>query len=82
MLAFFFQIGDCLENVLKDLPGSPPDFEALRLYLLLPICHVFSVPQKYLAPVIMPYATAINKLRAEALKILCTSVFIFTTSRR
>ena len=29
------------ETLLKSLPQSPPDVEALRLYLLLPLMHFF-----------------------------------------
>jgi hypothetical protein len=47
------------------LPETAPCFEALRVYLVLPFCHIFE-NDDMLARVIAPFAQAITRLKKSA----------------
>lgn len=57
------------KNLLSQLPNSPPDIEALRLYLTLPECPLFSDPNNF-TTLAIPFALAIVSLKETPLKVL------------
>lgn len=64
------QIAASLEkNLIPRLTGSPPDIEALRLYLTLPECPLFSDHNTYVTLAI-PFAKALISLKEAPLKVL------------
>ncbi|ESP04646.1 hypothetical protein LOTGIDRAFT_223779 [Lottia gigantea] len=63
------KICNSLEEMIRCLPSSPPDIEALRLYLLLPLCHVFDEP-KYYGDLIVPFGHSIISLDKAASKVI------------
>uniref|UniRef100_A0A8B9KVT5 HECT and RLD domain containing E3 ubiquitin protein ligase 4 n=1 Tax=Astyanax mexicanus TaxID=7994 RepID=A0A8B9KVT5_ASTMX len=64
------QVAASLEkNLIPNLSSSPPDIEALRLYLTLPQCPLFSNPNTYITLAI-PFAKAVTSLKPAALKVL------------
>ncbi|CAC5368392.1 HERC4 [Mytilus coruscus] len=64
------QITKCLESyLLPSLPQSPPDVEALRLYLILPEYHMFEEPKKF-STLIGPFANSILNLDKPGSKVL------------
>ncbi|KAJ8417955.1 hypothetical protein AAFF_G00136640 [Aldrovandia affinis] len=64
------QIAASLEkNLIPRLSSSPPDIEALRLYLTLPECPLFHDPNTYLTLAI-PFGKAIINLKGAPLKVL------------
>ncbi|KAG0414101.1 hypothetical protein HPB47_008741, partial [Ixodes persulcatus] len=42
-------VSTCLEELVKGLTNSPTDIEAMRVLLLLPLCHLFRDPANHLA---------------------------------
>ena len=60
-------------GVIHSLQQSPPDIEALRVYLLLPECSVYQREEHYDA-IVIPFSEAILRLSAEAGKVLSESV--------
>uniref|UniRef100_A0A8B9KXV1 HECT and RLD domain containing E3 ubiquitin protein ligase 4 n=1 Tax=Astyanax mexicanus TaxID=7994 RepID=A0A8B9KXV1_ASTMX len=69
-LSFGLQVAASLEkNLIPNLSSSPPDIEALRLYLTLPQCPLFSNPNTYITLAI-PFAKAVTSLKPAALKVL------------
>ncbi|CAL8257158.1 unnamed protein product [Lota lota] len=64
------QIAASLEkNLILRLSCSPPDIEALRLYLTLPECPLFRDPSTYVTLAI-PFAKALISLKDAPLKVL------------
>ncbi|KAJ3610820.1 hypothetical protein NHX12_022911 [Muraenolepis orangiensis] len=64
------QIAASLEkNLIPRLGGSPPDIEALRLYLTLPECPLFREPNTYVTLAI-PFAKSLISLKDAPLKVL------------
>ncbi|CAG2235879.1 HERC3 [Mytilus edulis] len=64
------KITNCLEcYLLPSLPQSPPDVEALRLYLILPEYHMFEEPKKF-STLIGPFANSILNLDKPGSKVL------------
>ncbi|XP_017578302.1 probable E3 ubiquitin-protein ligase HERC4 isoform X1 [Pygocentrus nattereri] len=64
------QVAASLEkNLIPNLSSSPPDIEALRLYLTLPQCPLFSNPSTYITLAI-PFAKAVISLKDAPLKVL------------
>ncbi|KAI4872056.1 hypothetical protein NFI96_034268, partial [Prochilodus magdalenae] len=64
------QVAASLEkNLIPNLSSSPPDIEALRLYLTLPQCPLFSNPNTYITLAI-PFAKAVVSLKEAPLKVL------------
>lgn len=64
------QVAASLEkNLIPNLISSPPDIEALRLYLTLPQCPLFSNPNTYITLAI-PFAKVVTNLKEAALKVL------------
>ncbi|XP_041363097.1 probable E3 ubiquitin-protein ligase HERC4 [Gigantopelta aegis] len=57
------------QDLLPGLPSSPPDVEALRLFLILPECHLFDQP-KYYSSIICPFGRCILNLSEVASKVL------------
>ena len=60
-------------GVIHSLLQSPPDIEALRVYLLLPECSVYQREEHYDA-IVIPFSEAILRLSAEAGKVLSESL--------
>ncbi|XP_078383332.1 putative E3 ubiquitin-protein ligase HERC4 isoform X2 [Oculina patagonica] len=60
-----------MRHVIPSLLQSPPDIEALRVYLLLPECSVYQKeePVKF-DEIVIPFSEAILRLSAEAGKVL------------
>lgn len=64
------QITNCLDTVLiPSLPESPPDVEALRVYLILPEFHMFEEPKHY-STLLGPFANSILNLDKPGSKVL------------
>uniref|UniRef100_A0A4W6FDW7 HECT and RLD domain containing E3 ubiquitin protein ligase 4 n=1 Tax=Lates calcarifer TaxID=8187 RepID=A0A4W6FDW7_LATCA len=64
------QIAASLEkNLIPRLSSSPPDIEALRLYLTLPECPLFSDRNNYVT-IAIPFAKALLSLKEAPLKVL------------
>ncbi|KAM8852464.1 putative E3 ubiquitin-protein ligase HERC4 isoform 2-T2 [Synchiropus picturatus] len=64
------QIAANLEkNLIPKLSNSPPDIEALRLYLTLPECPLFSDRKNYVT-ITIPFAKSIISLKEAPLKVL------------
>uniref|UniRef100_A0A3B4Z5D6 HECT and RLD domain containing E3 ubiquitin protein ligase 4 n=1 Tax=Seriola lalandi dorsalis TaxID=1841481 RepID=A0A3B4Z5D6_SERLL len=64
------QIAASLEkNLIPRLSSSPPDIEALRLYLTLPECPLFSDRNNYVT-IAIPFAKSLLSLKEAALKVL------------
>uniref|UniRef100_A0AAY5E8U3 HECT domain-containing protein n=1 Tax=Electrophorus electricus TaxID=8005 RepID=A0AAY5E8U3_ELEEL len=64
------QVAASLEkNLIPSLSSSPPDIEALRLYLTLPQCPLFSDPNMYITLAI-PFAKAVISLKCAPIKVL------------
>ncbi|KAM9365582.1 putative E3 ubiquitin-protein ligase HERC4 isoform 2-T2 [Pholidichthys leucotaenia] len=64
------QIAASLEkNLIPRLTNSPPDIEALRLYLTLPECPLFSDRNNYVT-ISIPFAKSVITLKASPLKVL------------
>ncbi|XP_036402620.1 probable E3 ubiquitin-protein ligase HERC4 isoform X1 [Megalops cyprinoides] len=64
------QIAASLEkNLIPRLSSSPPDIEALRLYLTLPECPLLHDPDNFLTLAI-PFGKAIINLKGAPLKVL------------
>lgn len=54
---------NCLKDLIGKLPSSsPPECEALRVYLIIPFCHWFQDPATMLKDVILPYTTSVLRL--------------------
>ena len=65
-----YQIAASLEkNLIPRLGCSPPDIEALRLYLTLPECPLFKEPNTYVTLAI-PFAKSLISLKDPPLKVL------------
>jgi len=60
-------------GVIHSLQQSPPDIEALRVYLLLPECSVYQQEEHYDA-IVIPFSEAILRLSANAGKVLSESL--------
>uniref|UniRef100_A0AAQ5X3W4 HECT domain-containing protein n=1 Tax=Amphiprion ocellaris TaxID=80972 RepID=A0AAQ5X3W4_AMPOC len=64
------QIAASLEkNLIPRLSSSPPDIEALRLYLTLPECPLFTDRNNYVT-IAIPFAKSIISLKEPPLKVL------------
>jgi hypothetical protein len=59
----------CLEGLLQRLNSSPPDVEALRLYLTIPQCRLFDNPINNNS-LIVKFGEAILRLVANAGKVI------------
>lgn len=57
-------------ETLVQLPFVPCDIEAMRLYLILPECHLFDQP-KHCASLLTPFGRSILNLDKAAAKFLC-----------
>ncbi|XP_070805290.1 probable E3 ubiquitin-protein ligase HERC3 [Pituophis catenifer annectens] len=55
--------------LIPQLPSSPPDVEAMRIYLILPECPLFQ-DSKYYVNLTLPLATAILRLDKNPSKVL------------
>uniref|UniRef100_A0A7N6AFY2 HECT domain-containing protein n=1 Tax=Anabas testudineus TaxID=64144 RepID=A0A7N6AFY2_ANATE len=64
------QIAGSLEkNLIPRLSSSPPDIEALRLYLTLPECPLFSDRNNFVT-IAIPFAKSLISLKEAPLKVL------------
>lgn len=64
------QITESIENrLLRSLPPSPPDVEALRVYLILPEFHLLYEP-KFFSTLIGPFGKSIVGLEKAASRVL------------
>uniref|UniRef100_A0A8C9TV73 HECT and RLD domain containing E3 ubiquitin protein ligase 4 n=1 Tax=Scleropages formosus TaxID=113540 RepID=A0A8C9TV73_SCLFO len=57
------------KNLIPNLTSSPPDIEALRLYLTLPECPLFNNPNSFVTLAI-PFGKAVVSLKEAPLKVL------------
>ncbi|XP_055083199.1 probable E3 ubiquitin-protein ligase HERC4 isoform X2 [Periophthalmus magnuspinnatus] len=57
------------KNLIPRLPSSPPDIEALRLYLTLPECPLFRDRNNYVT-ITIPFAKSVISLKDPPLKVL------------
>ena len=65
-----FQIAASLEkNLIPRLTNSPPDIEALRLYLTLPECPLFRERNNFVT-INIPFAKSVISLKNPPLKVL------------
>uniref|UniRef100_A0A8C9WK70 HECT and RLD domain containing E3 ubiquitin protein ligase 4 n=1 Tax=Scleropages formosus TaxID=113540 RepID=A0A8C9WK70_SCLFO len=70
--AFFclsFIAANLEKNLIPNLTSSPPDIEALRLYLTLPECPLFNNPNSFVTLAI-PFGKAVVSLKEAPLKVL------------
>ncbi|CAF0990014.1 unnamed protein product [Adineta ricciae] len=56
---------ECVQSILLSLPETAPCFEALRIYLILPFCHVFENEESF-ETVTAPFAQAATRLKKTA----------------
>lgn len=65
-----FQIWTCVtEDLMKKFTSSPPDVEALRVFLILPLYHEFNNPKQH--PVLhKQFANAVLKLKQNASRVV------------
>uniref|UniRef100_A0A670YWZ5 HECT and RLD domain containing E3 ubiquitin protein ligase 3 n=1 Tax=Pseudonaja textilis TaxID=8673 RepID=A0A670YWZ5_PSETE len=63
------QILKSFESLIPQLPSSPPDVEAMRIYLILPECPLFQ-DSKYYVTLTLPLAMAIMCLEKNPSKVL------------
>lgn len=64
------QIAASLEkNLIPRLSSSPPDIEALRLYLILPECPLFNDRNNFVT-IAIPFAKSVISLKEAPLKVL------------
>ncbi|CAF1080148.1 unnamed protein product [Rotaria sordida] len=54
-----------IQSILLSLPETAPCFEALRIYLILPFCHIFE-NEDMLETVTAPFAQAATRLKQKA----------------
>lgn len=57
------------KNLIPRLPSSPPDIEALRLYLTLPECPLFRDRSNFVT-ITIPFAKSVISLKNPPLKVL------------
>lgn len=57
------------KNLIPRLPSSPPDIEALRLYLTLPECALFRDRSNFVT-ITIPFAKSVITLKGPPLKVL------------
>ncbi|XP_072293208.1 probable E3 ubiquitin-protein ligase HERC4 isoform X2 [Eucyclogobius newberryi] len=57
------------KNLIPRLPSSPPDIEALRLYLTLPECPLFRDRNNFVT-ITIPFAKSVLSLKEPPLKVL------------
>lgn len=62
-------MSQCLQNLIFHLPQSPPDIEALRLYITLPECQLLSCIDYY-ESLTFPFANKLCSLVPAASKVL------------
>lgn len=70
-IVYLFQILASHAQLVQSMLNTPPDAEALRMFLTLPLYHEFMNPRQY-ELLHIPFATALLNLRTEAAKILGT----------
>lgn len=58
-----------LSNVIPKLSTSPPDVEALRIYLILPLYHEYS-NAKHVSRFQEPFGSSVLALKAEAARVI------------
>lgn len=58
-----------VDNILKSLTPSPPDVEALRIYITLPLYHEFNNPKQYLK-LQKPFASSYLNLNKQAKRVV------------
>ncbi|CAF0974051.1 unnamed protein product [Adineta ricciae] len=58
-------LNEHIQDILLTLPETAPCFEALRVYLVLPFCHIFE-NEDLLETVIAPFARAATRLKPKA----------------
>lgn len=64
-------VGTSLEEMVKGLAsGGPSDIEAMRVLLLLPLCHLFKDPAHYLEPLVGKYCLCVSRLGTRAADVL------------
>lgn len=54
-----------IQAILLTLPETAPCFEALRVYLVLPFCHIFENNEMF-ETIATPYAQAVTRLKEKA----------------
>ncbi|CAG9828985.1 unnamed protein product [Diabrotica balteata] len=59
-----------VDNIIPSLIPSPPDQEALRIYLTLPLYHEFNNPKQH-SKLHKPFANAVLMLTKNATNIVC-----------
>ncbi|KAK8768510.1 hypothetical protein V5799_015025 [Amblyomma americanum] len=64
------QVAACLEEMVKGLATGPSDIEAMRVLLLLPLCHFFRDPSRYLETLLGKYCLCISRLGARAAEVI------------
>lgn len=62
---FFLKLFERIQSILLSLPETAPCFEALRIYLILPFCHIFENEESF-ETVTAPFAQAATRLKKTA----------------
>ncbi|CAN7938426.1 unnamed protein product [Ixodes hexagonus] len=63
-------VSTCLEELVRGLTNSPTDIEAMRVLLLLPLCHLFRDPANHLASLVGKYCLCVTQLKPRPAAIL------------
>ncbi|XP_049514109.1 probable E3 ubiquitin-protein ligase HERC4 isoform X10 [Dermacentor silvarum] len=63
-------VGACLEEMVKGLAAGPSDIEAMRVLLLLPLCHFFRDLNHYLETLVGKYCLCVSRLSTRAADVL------------
>lgn len=74
-------VGACLEEMVKGLAAGPSDIEAMRVLLLLPLCHFFSDLNHYLDTLVGKYCLCVSRLSARASDVLNKWWCLFTAAQ-
>jgi hypothetical protein len=65
IFVLYLQLFEHIQSILLTLPETAPCFEALRIYLILPFCHIFENEESF-ETVSAPFAQAATRLKKTA----------------
>ncbi|KAL1441409.1 hypothetical protein MTO96_001049 [Rhipicephalus appendiculatus] len=74
-------VGACLEEMVKGLAAGPSDIEAMRVLLLLPLCHFFRDLNHYLETLVGKYCLCVSRLSTRASDVLNKWWSLFTEAQ-
>ncbi|XP_037525567.1 probable E3 ubiquitin-protein ligase HERC4 isoform X2 [Rhipicephalus sanguineus] len=74
-------VGASLEEMVKGLAAGPSDIEAMRVLLLLPLCHLFRDLNHYLETLVGKYCLCVSRLSTRASEVLNKWWSLFTEAQ-